>query len=309
MIRVFSLVACLLIFADSARAAETVAVHKDSMGRDYWLYAPPKVVPTRDYWLVVGVHGYGGNGDGAAGLASWTKQRDCFVLGPSFPNNGYQLLLQDSDTQLVKLIEDLRKTARFKPRIFLFGFSGGAQFVHRFTQKYPTLVAGCAAHSAGTWATGGQWGELNPEARTIPLVISCGQRDTEKSVPQAPFARIEWARQFESQLSAGGFAYASAYPKDAGHAYTAEATALTDLCFKYATGKSETLSAQRAEVATLLAKGNKLGAEALVARSKVRVAALGPNVRPEATLEMSLGAAHNAALERLMSGDKGKTSK
>jgi predicted esterase len=308
VIRELLFIACFFI-VESASAADSVAVRKDSMGRDYWLYTPSKVIPTRDYWLVVGVHGYGGNGDGAAGLASWTKQRDCYVLGPSFPNNGYQLLLQDSDTQLVKLIEDLRKTSRFKPRVFLFGFSGGAQFVHRFTQKYPTLVAGCAAHSAGTWATGGQWGELNPEARTIPLVISCGQRDTDKSVPQAPFGRIEWARQFEQQLKSGGFAYAATYPKDAGHNYSPEAISLTEICFKSATGKAETLAAQRTAVAALLAKGDKVGAEALVARSKVRIAALGPNVRPEATLEMSLGVAHNAALEAMVSEGKVKISK
>lgn len=283
-------------------AQPAVAPRQDGMGRDYWLYPPAKVAAGKAYWLVVGVHGYGGTGAGAGGLAGWAAQRDCYVLGPSFPNNGYQLLQQESDTQLVRLIEDLRKTARLNPRVFLFGFSGGAQYVHRFTQKYPRLVAGCAAHSAGTWSTGGQWGELNPEARTIPLVISCGQRDTAKSMPEAPFSRIEWAHRFETCLATGGFAHATAYPRDAAHAYSPEAAALTELCFRWATGKAETLAAQRAEVAALVAKGDTAGAQALAARSKVRIAALGPDVRPEATLEMSLGAAHNAALDALLSG-------
>ena len=313
MIRPLAIACCLVATlagaATKEAAAQPTGPRKDGMGRDYWLYAPSKVAATRDYWLVVGVHGYGGNGSGAAGLAGWAPKRDCYVVGPSFPNDGYQLLLQDSDTQLVKLIEDLGRTLKLKPRVFLFGFSGGAQFVHRFTQKYPDLVAGCAAHSAGTWSTGGEWGELNPAAKPIPLVISCGQRDTAKSVPQAPFARIEWAHQFEQQLRSGGFAFAATYPKDAGHAYTPEAAALTEICFKAATGKAETLAAQRAEVAALLAKGNTAAAQTLAARSKLRAAPVAADAKPEATLDASLALAHNAALDALLGESKGKSSK
>ena len=164
------------------------------------------------------------------------------------------------------------------------------------------LGAGCAAHSAGTWATGGEWGELNPEAKAIPMVISCGQRDTSKSVPQAPFSRIDWAHQFEQQLRSGGFAFAATYPKDAAHAYTAEASALTEICFKSATGKAETLAAQRAEVAALLAKGNTAAAQALAARSKLRASPVIADAKPEAALDASLTVAHNAALDALLAG-------
>ena len=313
MIRKLSIACCLVatlsIAATKPAATQPAGPSKDGMGREYWLYSPSKTAASRDYRLVVGVHGYGGNGAGAAGLAEWSTKRDCFVLGPSFPNDGYQLLLQEADTQLVNLLKDLRGKLRLKPRVFLFGFSGGAQFVHRFTQRYPDLVAGCAAHSAGTWATGGEWGELNPEAKPIPLVISCGQRDTAKSVPQAPFARIEWAHQFEQQLRSGGFAHAATYPRDAGHSYGPEAAALTEICFKAATGKAETLAAQRAEVAALLAKGNTAAAQALAARSKVRVAPVAADAKPETALDASLGLAHNAALDALLSEGKGKISK
>lgn len=302
MIRLTQLPICLLVIAAASHGAEAVAPRQDGMGRDYWLYAPSRVATTKDYWLVVGVHGYGGTGSGAAGLAGWAAQRDCYVLGPSFPNNGYQLLQQEADTQLVRLIGDLRKTARLKPRVFLFGFSGGAQFAHRFTQKYPDLVAGCAAHSAGTWSTGGEWGELNPAARAIPLVISCGQRDTSKSVPQAPYGRLEWAHHFELQLRSGGFAFAATYPKDAAHAYTPEAGALTEVCFKAATGKAETLAAQRAEVASLLAKGETAAAQSLAARSKLRAAPAAAGAKPEATLDATLALAHNAILEAMLAG-------
>lgn len=299
----------LLALALLAAALPAQQPARDGMGRDYWLYTPGKVGATKDYWLVVGVHGYGGNGSGAAGLAAWASQRDCYVLGPSFPNDGYQLLLQQADTQLVRLIADLRKQARLKPRIFLFGFSGGAQFVHRFAQRYPEMVAGCAAHSAGTWSTGGEWGELNPAAKAIPLVISCGQRDTSKSVPQAPFGRLEWARQFEQQLAAGGYTFAATYPKEAGHAYTPEASALTEACYKLATGKAETLAVQRAEVATLFAKGNATAALSLAARAKARITPLTAGAKPEAVLEAGLARAHNASLEAMVSEGKGKITK
>ena len=77
------------------------------------------------------------------------------------------------------------------------GPSGGAQFAHRMMMKHPDLVIGCAAHSGGTWSTGGSCGKPNPQAAQVPFVLSCGEEDTRKSTPDLPMGRLEWAKAFE----------------------------------------------------------------------------------------------------------------
>ncbi|MHC5020939.1 MAG: alpha/beta hydrolase family protein [Planctomycetota bacterium] len=147
--------AALLALCGTTPAAEERGV--DALGREYWLYTPEKVEPGRRYTLVVGVHAYGGSGRYAGGLAGWVGERDdVIVAGPSFPNDGYQVLERESGEQLVQLFAALRKRFQLHPKLFIAGFSGGAQFAHRFAIRHPELIAGCAAHSGGSWAVGGR---------------------------------------------------------------------------------------------------------------------------------------------------------
>jgi len=221
-------------FARSAVAADPEP-RQDSMGRDYYLYTPDRIDKQKTYWLVVGVHGYGGNGKGAAGISPWAKRGDCIVVGPSFPNNGYQGLGQQAGEQLDLLFKDLSKEYKLHPRLFLYGFSGGAQFAHRFMMAYPDLVAGCSAHSAGSWATGEHWGSINPKAANIPLVISCGESDTAKSTPDAPHTRLEWAKLFEKQAAEAGLLFQANYWPNTAHAASPGVAKMTTDCYDLAT--------------------------------------------------------------------------
>lgn len=234
MRRIRAAALCWVVLASVAVRAE-VAARVDGMGREFFVYGPAKVDRAKTYWLVVGVHGYGGNGAGAAGFADWAKRGDCVVVGPSFPNSGYQLLREQAGEQLVKLFDLLKKEYKLHDKMFLAGFSGGAQFAHRFVMKYPELVAGCAAHSAGSWATGEQWGAIDPKAADVPFVMSCGERDTERMAPGAPYTRIDWAKRFERQLAEGKFMYQVAWWPGVGHAQTDGARRMTEDCYLVAT--------------------------------------------------------------------------
>jgi predicted esterase len=216
------------------------------MGREYYLYTPDKIEQGKTYWLVVGVHPYKGDGRGAGGLADWVKRGDCIVVGPTFPSEGYQGLQKESDRQLIGVFAELKKKYSLHPKMFLAGFSGGAQFAHRFALKCPDEVVGCAAHSGGTWAD-----QLGERAVGVPFAVSCGEKDTAKTTPDAPMSRVEWAKAFVGKLQTGGFYFKARVWPGVGHEFTRGARDLTEECFNFAvTGMHED---QRREVQKELA--------------------------------------------------------
>jgi len=244
------------VAAASVTVSNGIATHHltDAMGREYYLYTPATIDASKTYWLVVGVHGYGGTGAGAAGMSSYVK-KGCIVLGPSFPNEGYQYLEQNAGKQLADLIAALGARYRLHSRAFLYGFSGGSQFAHRFAMAYPDLVGGVSAHSGGTWATGGIWDSINTSATDIPFVISCGLNDTVMADSSMPYNRLDWCRQFEAQLNADGFIYRAEYWPNTAHAKNAGVDALTAECFTVTTTVMPKIWAGTAKLAQLLSSG------------------------------------------------------
>ena len=121
--------------------------------------------------------------------------------------------------------------------MFLYGFSAGAQFVHRFAFNHPELVVGVSAHSAGSWAGVEGWGEINDKAKGIPFVLTCGELDTTKAFNgEAPYGRLEWMKVFAEDLKKRGFAVRTEVYPGVGHGGSADAHGpLIRECFLLAT--------------------------------------------------------------------------
>ncbi|MFN3168613.1 MAG: hypothetical protein ACE37H_16255 [Phycisphaeraceae bacterium] len=270
-VRLIYWLAVLLIASLACDASAKEIQGKDAQGRDFWVYTPDEIDPDKTYTLVVGVHGYRGNGKGAAGYAKWVNQYDVIVLGASYNNDGYQYLQHGSDEQTVALVQQLRKQYKLNEKVFIAGFSGGAQYAHRFAMKYPDLVAGCAAHSGGTWATGdyAERAVPNPEARGVLFVISCGEKDTGKSFAEAPMGRLEWAKKYAAMLEEGGFVYDARWVRDVGHRPSPTSRQMTADCFEASTKLLPELAKQAAAIDALLGKREYDAAWALL---KPRVA-------------------------------------
>ena len=224
----------------SARAGETQLT--DSQGLTAWLYTPTDLPdPAKTYWLVVGVHGAGGNGQGACGVAHFAKEfDDVIVLGPSFaqpkrdptaprptgmPKDAYQMAGPLHEAKLKELSAQVGRTWKLHPKIIVHGFSAGAQFVHRFTFKNPDLVAGVSAHSGGGWATLEGDDQINPAAKAIPFTVSCGEDDNGKSGPGSRLSRLEGCREFATTLTSLGFNVALKTWPGVGHTLTADTCA------------------------------------------------------------------------------------
>lgn len=201
-----------------------------AMGRDYWLQKPKKFEPSRQHWLVVLVHGFQGVGKDALWMRRALARFDDFlVVAPSFVE-GFQLLEAKADQQLIGLFAALRQRYRLHDKLFVCGFSAGAQFSHRFTMKHPGLVVGCSAHSGGTWGP-----TINSNARHIPMTLSCGLDDTARSSIGQTMSRVQAAHRYFDRLASAGFHLKARLWLGVGHATSPATEASIEECYTLAT--------------------------------------------------------------------------
>jgi len=187
---------------------------KSDPGQEYYVYLPKDFDPARTYWVLVGVHGLGGDGKGALGWESFADEGQCIVVGPSF-KDGYQSAGRGSADDMKAILRELAKEYKIQHKIFLTGFSAGAQFAHRFAMDNPMLIVGCAPHSAGSWST------PDVRARMVPFLVTCGSADNQNP------DRLAGARRFVSELKQKHFKVESQWFDGVGHSFCKEARDLT----------------------------------------------------------------------------------
>jgi pimeloyl-ACP methyl ester carboxylesterase len=127
---------------------------------EYRVYVPGR--GGRDAPIFVTVHGVSRNVDEHAGLfAPFAERYGVVLVAPSFTaqgHHGYQRLEADAggrgaDQDLESIVAEVASlTGARAGSLYLFGFSGGAQFVHRFVLAHPERVAAAAVGSPG-WYT------------------------------------------------------------------------------------------------------------------------------------------------------------
>jgi poly(3-hydroxybutyrate) depolymerase len=157
---------------------------------EYYLYAPPVRDAAQRLPVVVAVHGTGGSGADMYRVWRSHAEREGFVLVcPSFPP-GYQRLEAGADADLTDILDEVaRDQPAIRQPVFLVGFSGGAQFVHRWAFRHPDEVCGVAALSAGSY-------DPPPAgARGVPFLVAVGSADT------GPPNRVTLARWFHGALT------------------------------------------------------------------------------------------------------------
>jgi predicted esterase len=240
----------LLLLAFNAQAAESTIT--DSTGQKAVIYTPTdKPVEGKKYWLAIGINSLSSDGKGAAGLDKWATD-DVIAMGPRFlkpqgdeakkdepktdapkPDDKAEVAPLTPEDRLKNLIAEVGKTWKVHPKVFLHGFSEGAQFVHQFAMKYPELVAGVSIASEGSWNTHG-FGEINPTASHVPFAVSCGEYDRDKPNKESPIGRLEWMEAFAKTLKEANFDVEARKIPNAGHKITADTMALARACFERA---------------------------------------------------------------------------
>ncbi len=175
----------------------------------YWVHVPDSYYETEDphYQLLVIIHGTACATEEYVELAKkWSDEHNVAVLAPLFPSgvvvrddfNAYKMMRQDGifyDQILLNMVDDM--AARYegieKDKFFLFGHSGGGQYVNRFLYLHPERLKACMIGAPGrpTFLDPEEdfyWGirnfrevfgqEINmEEVREVPILIAVGEKD------------------------------------------------------------------------------------------------------------------------------------
>lgn len=167
------------------------------------IYIPESLKPQQAIQLVVAVHGMHGKGAAICnGLISFAEQNGVVLLAPTFNySDNYfdpQVVAPEDSAlsqQLIKMVTELGNTThiRFKNRMLFYGFSRGAQLVHRFALMYPDKTLGVAALSAGSYTLPYQSYDAKG---TQPMPFHFGVGDlvnyTSKPFDRANFAKVNF---------------------------------------------------------------------------------------------------------------------
>ena len=124
----------------------------------YFLYVPLKVDKSTS--VLVSVHGISRNAEKHARyFANYAERHGVVVVAPLFDKenfSGYQRLGLSNHRADLALNEILSEVAELTQanvqQIYMFGYSGGGQFVHRYAMAYPQRVKAMAVGAAG-WYT------------------------------------------------------------------------------------------------------------------------------------------------------------
>lgn len=140
---------------------------------NYYLYLPTQLASGAP--IFISVHGISRNAFAHANAyAPYAEQYGVILIAPYFCAKdyaGYQRLKEQgkraSDATLNKIVEEVGAlTGGNTDKLYMFGYSGGAQFVHRYMMAYPHRVARVSVGAAG-WYTFPDQNEKYPKGLRV----------------------------------------------------------------------------------------------------------------------------------------------
>jgi predicted esterase len=127
------------------------------------------------------------------------------------------------ENALVHILNGIYSEYSIENKIFLAGFSAGAQFVQGFAFDIPSYVSGVSSISSGNYYP------PTRQSRNIPFLVIIGDRDDT--------VRIEGAEAFASALESNGYSVEYHLLPGVGHGVSQEAKDLTIDFFRRVTSQ------------------------------------------------------------------------
>ncbi len=143
----------------------------------FYMYIPPDYTETKKWPLFIGVHGSGGTGKHAIDWwRTFAYQKGFILVCPNF-EKGYRRLSQNTDMQLIEIIEQVKGDFRVdEEKILLSGFSAGAQYAERFALRHPKYITAVALMGAGSYDLPDR--SRCKDAAHITFLVMAGAADT-----------------------------------------------------------------------------------------------------------------------------------
>ena len=152
----------------------------------YFLYVPPGLSSTAPARVLLTLHGMGGSGaDFARSFMPLAQEHGWILASPTFAYGDWMnpsaVRAEDVrlDRQLEALLDDLQWQSghRLRTRVFLAGFSRGAQLADRFALFHPERVAAVASLTAGTYTLPEDSADVNGDGSPDDLPLPFGTSD------------------------------------------------------------------------------------------------------------------------------------
>jgi len=140
-------------------------------GKSYHLMKPLGKAPEDGWPVVVGFHGYGGEGADMLGIASIFTKEGIVYIAPTF--GGYEPYPGIGPIEPMRqILEDVSSQIPIdKNRVVLLGFSQGGTFAYRFSVYHPEWVSGVVTAGAPDLDAGA------PTRGNMPYVFTWGELD------------------------------------------------------------------------------------------------------------------------------------
>jgi predicted esterase len=156
----------------------------------FYIHMPPAPKNGHSLQIILAIHGMGGNGvDFGQPLISYADQYGFVLVAPTMmynPDYTDPGVVAANDEELLpelhSLVQALPGIIGFpvNQQVMLFGFSRGAQIVHRFALFYPEQIKGVALMSAGSY--------------TLPYQDFKGSNDTSQTILRFPYGISDLAK-------------------------------------------------------------------------------------------------------------------
>jgi len=200
------------------------ADHRHTQPVEYYLYVPKAYSASSEFPLFVGIHGFGGSGLDCWNLWQAYAEREGFILlCPTIADAGGGWYQDVGETLVWNVVGQVKKEYRVKPKMFITGFSAGAQFVQGFAFNYPQYVSGVSVLSAGNYY------RANSGASHVPFLVVIGDRDDPIGVQQSAL--------FYQNLTQNGFDIQYEVLPGVGHTVTNKGISLTIDLYRRTSGK------------------------------------------------------------------------
>ncbi|HVA24005.1 MAG TPA: hypothetical protein VMW62_06380 [Chloroflexota bacterium] len=199
-----ALAAALVLLALPACAARTELLHPPASAPHpapgpvgpppYFLYVPSRLPASGPARLLLVLHGIGGNGaDIAKAFVPLAQEQGWILAAPTFAYGDWKspAVVRSEDVRLARqlsaLLDDVpwRSGHAIRGRVFVAGFSRGAQLADRFTLFHPERVAAVASLSAGTYTLPEDSADIDGDGDPDVLPLPFGTSDMSQWVGHA----------------------------------------------------------------------------------------------------------------------------